>query len=131
MVNALIDMFTSSCLIRKNTKELRGKLLEIGLEYKGRDAHVGSPWLFVNRGVFYEIYPSRPARHYEIVDCKENERLFLAIASIQDRADTNQWMVNIDTNEWYYSLEDYCYKRFLPCRWNKANIQQLKEHFKE
>lgn len=131
MVNELSDMFTSSCLIRKNTKELRDKLLEIGLKYKGSDAHVGSPCLFVNRGVFYEIYPSTPARHYVIVDCKENERLFLAIASIQDRVDTNQWMVNVDTDEWYYSLEDYCYKRLLPTRWYKANIQQLKEHFKE
>lgn len=131
MVNELSDMFTSSCLIRKNTKELRDKLLEIGLKYKGSDAHVGSPWLFVNRGVFYEIYPSTPARHYGIVDCKKNERLFLAIASIQDRVDTNQWMVNLDTDEWYYSLENYCYKRFLPYRWCKATIQQLKEHFKE
>jgi hypothetical protein len=69
--------FIQACLIRKNTEELRNKLSEKGLYYGGKD---GNSWIFVIDGVFYEIYPSKPARHYKIVDCGTDEELFIELA---------------------------------------------------
>lgn len=87
-------MFKYACFINKNTEELRKKLSSLGYEYGGKDRDsLGHSALFTTNGKFYEVYPAKPTRDYKIIDCKENEELFLAIACIRTDTSLNQWFV--------------------------------------
>lgn len=107
--------FSSSCIIRKNTEELRNKLLEMGCEYGGHDSS-SRPYLYCYRGVFYETSARRPSRHERIVECEENEELFLAVAGMRDDTDKGQYFV--DEEGWSIATFGmYCYAGSL-CRSN-------------
>ena len=102
-------MFTTPCFIRKNTKELRDKLIELGYN-RGTDKwHIND-----NRKLFaYQYHMKRFDTPYFVVgdsldltedgllknkfiDCGENEDLFLAIATLRDDSDFGQLFVMKD-----------------------------------
>lgn len=75
--------FTRSCFIRKNTPELRKKLEELGYEYHGKDTLHGTPCgVYCSFGSYFEISGNpKPSRFESIIDCDNNEELFLALAA--------------------------------------------------
>lgn len=129
--------FTTAAFIRKNTLELRKKLERLGyhLHPECIDDDRGN-YLFVNR----EYYLNRPLGYSEelsrSIDCGTNEALFLAIASLRDDTDKNQWFM--DGDKWIL-----CPKIKFSTYWvcndigvnldtiHKATLEELIEHFKE
>lgn len=97
-------MFTQSCLIRKNTKELVDKLEELGYDYAENGAGVWFiplcelSYLAVNlysKGYYMGVNGKWDNSCY---DCGDNEQLFLALSALRDDTDKNQWFT--DGSEW-------------------------------
>ena len=150
-------MFTEKFFIRKNTQELREKLDELGYvntqnwseKSKNKCRMIMCDNNYVSR--YYYNYIERQGKDFfkTFIDCGDNEDLFLAIASIRNDSDINQWFIcTNDYTRWnedcpiyvdyrhlkgeiYYNdeLEDFNDdddKEF----WKKATPNELIEHFK-
>lgn len=86
-------MFTQPCVIRKNTKELREKLRELGYkvpkltETEGRRCGIlcnGKIAIGIPRNG-YEFNLDKYLKDFPyIVDCKQDEELFIRLASMKD-----------------------------------------------
>lgn len=128
-------MKTVSCFIKKNTPELKELLKNLGCIYGGKASEANQPYLYYNCGRYWEVN-SKPARGFEVVDCGDNEELFLAILSIYDCTDMNQWFVSEKGNFVICSGNTFDpYKEGLSledCRlkWHKASIDELITYFK-
>lgn len=145
-------MFTQPCVIRKNTKELREKLRRLGYkvpkltETEGRKygilcnskAAIGIP----KNG--YEFNLDKYLKDFPyIVDCKQNEEVFLALAALRDDTDKNQWFI-YDYNDNWEEVGDFSKKGdFVLCKTDyyyfgtdvrkahKATPQELMEYFRK
>ena len=138
--------FIQPCFIRKNTPELRKKLEELGyippsrIWYDENFAvgtihrdNVGEYIVFKIDDDFERVI----APSYPYIDCRTNEELFIAIASMTD-------------NEYglcdYYIVIDDCNPRYVkgsihralplssaihPSCYRKATVEELIEHFKK
>jgi len=144
-------MFTQRCFIRKNTKELRDRLTLIGYRYGGIDEGYEQESIYCNHGELFEV-DKRPARDFKIIDCGENEDLFLAIAALRDDSDIHQYFIldyNIscasenfkpkgtfilcNRNTWFRDFNkdgnvDMFSSANIPA--HKATLEELIEHFK-
>ena len=129
-------MFTEKCFIRKNTKELQDKLLNLSLKKNTLDDFKGN-CLAVNYGMFisqYRLNELKEYEHNEDIDCGENEELFLAIAALRDDSNEHQWFIwDDDENEgdkWklYDGNSNWSWWIF---EVHKATIEELIEHFKK
>lgn len=69
-----------ACFIRKNTPELKERLKNLGCIYGGKASKANQPYLYYSHGRYWEVN-SKPARGWEVVDCEENENLFLDIVA--------------------------------------------------
>ena len=142
-------MFTTPCFIRKNTPELRKKLEDLGylppskLWYDENFA-ICAFWRDNNgEYLIYEIdddFERIIAPNYPFIDCGENEELFIALASLRDDSDNNQWFVNDygyfemcfnDKVENYLSGEGIRKYRQIDETYHKATVEELIEHFNE
>lgn len=141
--------FTTPAFIRKNTTELRMKLERLGyyLHPECIDDDRGN-YLFVNR----EYYLNRPLGYSEelsrSIDCGTNESLFLAIASLRDDTDKEQFFVTEvrfgSINDPYTIIEKGAFLKCCMDKWkipknkfdsmgipsHKATVEELIEHFK-
>ena len=143
-------MFTTPCFIRKNTPELRNKLEELGYKPFGSvkyewdtgwglstDNRLGEFESFDNNGLENIIKCESPD-YEESIDCGTNEELFIALASLMDDSDINQYFicdkVSFTLGKTYYP-DDYLYYQydefFDKQNWHKATVEELIEHFKE
>lgn len=125
--------FTTPCFIRKNTPELRDKMKELGYVcmygYKIQGIEIFTS-VVGDYGVFFipvsadipEIQINMIENFDSLVDCGENEELFLAIAALRDDTDYMQWFT--DGNNWYKNK--ICDKHY-----HKATVEELIEHFKK
>ena len=85
-------------LHKKNTLELRNKLEELGYEYSGKDTSYGEPKaLYCHYDKYYEC-SQNPTRYHSIVNCEDNEELFIAIASLTNKTDKEQWFIYDSTD---------------------------------
>lgn len=88
-------MFTQSCFIRKNSPELREKLINLGYHVYDLDMNKDSPaeWCTVieSEADYAGIWCKEPANKEKFLDCGENEDLFLAIAALRDDNDFMQY----------------------------------------
>lgn len=123
-----------NCFIRKNTPELKKDLSELGYKYGGRFGNgFNYPFLYCTWGKFYE-YSHRPIE--DSIDCSDNEELFLAILSLSDCSDINQWFVSETGSFVICSAHTFCpYKEGLSlddCKlqWHKASVNELIQYFK-
>ena len=133
--------FLYSCLINKNTLELRKKLENLGYKLKGKFKDFS--FIYCKNG--YYSTPSvneKPPKDYYI-DCGTNEELFLAIAALRDDSDINQWFVYNNTDweneedlkeitfflckEKNVKSEMCCNLLYNDCR--KATVEELIKHF--
>lgn len=142
-------VFKQSCLIRKNTPGLRGKLSD--LCYK-----IATHQYFEERKRGILCIPALAVgvpddctdfnldeylkNNPQIIDCGTNENLFLAIAALRDDSDINQWFVNENKSCWWKCPldefkqdfetsnedENLSYKNF-----HKATIEELINYFKK
>lgn len=135
-------MFTQSCYIKKNTKELREKLKSLG--YKLNHGKTWGEYLVCFKTedtseckfVASPDYDLKNMPNFtNVIDCGENEDLFLAIAKLQDDTDINQWFT--DGRTWKNCMLDKCdidswYRHFGygTTMLHKATIQELIQHFK-
>lgn len=124
-------MFTTPCYIRKNTKELRARLEELGYETLGDNKF---PVMLADDSeitthedeAFFDCLISDP------IDCRTNEALFLALAALRDDTDMGQWFV--DKGNWFLCHQDcveWEYGEGAGIYAHKATPAELVEHFKE
>ena len=111
--------FTTSCFIRKNSKELQNKLADIGYSICRCANFTNAEWLNTlpingtihGKGYFdsdmelpdwtVEKELSRfVSENPKYVDCGENEELFLAIAALRSDSDIHQWFVTDVDQHW-------------------------------
>ena len=131
-------MYTTACFIRKNTKELRDKLGSItGTER----------WLFSLRNgygkyIIHNQYIDSSDNSVEdnkcdLIDCGDNEELFLAIAALRDDSNEHQWFVwdfeegdegKGDRWKLYDNDSNWCWWIF---EVHKATVEELIGHFKK
>lgn len=143
------NMFTQSCLIRKNTEEIRDKIRKLG--YK-----IASKTHFEERrrgilcrsklaiGIPDDCYEFSLDKYLKdnpnIIDCGTNELLFIALAALSDDSDINQWFVH-NTLGFFIECthEEFHLFAFNPFdaldykdtkdEFHKATPQELIEHF--
>lgn len=152
-------MFIQPCFIRKYSKELCEKLEKLGLEivnsnnttldghnYDGKGNHhkieegkAIITYYSSNYGVIYDIdYVTKLNRF----DCETNEELFLAIASLRNDTDKNQWFImdvdiysDINKGDWFKATDIgegfHIGTQIEPLYCHKATIKELIEHFKK
>lgn len=144
-------MFTTPCFIRKNTPELRKKLEDLGykpsypiFQYPEAFKHIAACNFFGSK--YYGISDDEISHHGEIkdaiknrgmIDCGDNEELFIAIASMTD----NEYGLC----DYYIVTDDYKSKyvkgsihRALPISsvihpscYRKATVEEIIEYFKK
>lgn len=146
--------FTTACFIRKNTPELRSKLKELGYDIccctGFKDACWLTTFLFDKEhsvhGIGYldEVEPlplekrlqcfleDNARSEHPVIDCGENEQMFLALAALRDDSDYMQWFT--DGEKWYQNkqnnIEVIRYGAGSPINFHKATVKELIEHFK-
>ena len=142
-------MFIQPCFIRKNTPELRKKLEELGylppskIWYDENFAictiyrdNVGEYFTFKIDDDFERII----APSYPYIDCGTNEELFIAIASLRNDTDVNQWFVmdveiymGINQGDWFIATDrnkgKHIGTQIGPMYCHKATIEEIIEHF--
>lgn len=100
-------MFTQSCIIRKNTKELIEKLEKMGYKYADNGAGI---WLIPLEELNYlgvNLYSRGKYMGQNGLwsntwfDCGTNEELFLALAALCDDTDEGQWFVYPESDYWF------------------------------
>ena len=137
--------FLYKAFIRKNSPELRAKLEDLGYTNGAWETprfHYPylSVWsnpkfgLFKGEGFYMteddyrldgEVWEYKPKE--DVIDCGDNEELFLAVAALRDDTDRCQWftdgkmweMVDSDLPSHYMQLEGH-----------KASLEELINHFK-
>lgn len=140
--------FIQPCFIRKNTAELRRKLESLGYKKGDYPLPVGREDVYDRDIHLYEnSYHFRDSTLYGItnnIDCGTNEELFIAIASLRDDSDINQWFIynsmdciieKLRTIDWFIcnenSIEDCaCYDSSY-LNYHKATVEEIIEHFKK
>ena len=136
-------MFTQSCYIKKNTLELRNKLEELGYKYGGKERTYGeAKALYCHFDRFYECV-QKPSRYESIVNCEDNEELFIAIASLTNKTDKEQWFIydsmdckveQLRDRFWFKceedKVEDHMFYDAMLLNFKKATVKELIEHFK-
>lgn len=142
-------IFKQSCLIRKNTPELRDKLSYLGYKIAKLSETEGRKYgILCNRKVALGIPYDCPDFNLDeylknnprIIDCGTNKELFLALAALRDDSDYMQYFVCgnsfvlCDREGWLdmysvlhsggkYSIEELDNA-------HKATVEELIEHFK-
>lgn len=149
--------FVQPCFIRKNTPELRKKLEELGykpsypiFQYPEVFKHIAACNFFGSK--YYGVSDDEVSHHGEIkdaiknrgmIDCDDNEELFIALSALRDDTDVNQWFIyntignqvgKFETVEWVKCLdvkmEDYFSYDSIYKFMRKATVAEIIEHFK-
>lgn len=128
--------FIQPCFIRKNTPELRKKLEELG--YEPCYQMTINPDLYKNiaacnffGAVYYgeiDTYDGMEddIKNRRIIDCGDNEELFIALAALRDDTAKNQWFV-VD-NLWTKCYDDVPDK-YIQLNGHKASKEEIIKHF--
>lgn len=137
--------FIQSCFIRENTPELREKLIRLGHQICSCCDNE-SGWIFTSHSddihAVHEVekaeFLADVNERQDIIDCRTNEELFLALAALRDDTDNNQWFTN--GKDWALyrdgssgGMLGFDFFNF-PADINnlrKASMNEIVEHFKE
>ena len=139
-------MFTTPCIIGKNTPELREKLESLGYKYSGADGKTLDYIITFPHKALYSIFDKwhiikQPKVFSKWIPCRaDNEELFLALAALRDDNDYMQWFI-CDDNESMFkvnkpnmTMDEFIYNYM--DGWNtdgarKATTEEIIEHFKD
>lgn len=119
--------FTTRCYIRKNTKELRDRLKEIGYKICKCCKDFDDEWLVTipSEG---KVHGCRYRKSEETgIDCGENEELFLAIAALRDDSGAFQWF----SDGVHRMKANRVPSRYMVTNCGKMSASELIEMFKE
>lgn len=129
--------FIQPCFIRKNTPELRKKLEELG--YNRHPSYGDNEYLYLNRGFYHTNVVGYSEEIERMVDCGNNEELFLAIAALRDDTDYMQWFVSQSEKDspkvfikstTHSCTQSLAYIHRWDWRCSKATVEEIMEHFK-
>lgn len=95
-------MFTTKCFIRKNTPELRGKLKKMGYRVCRCAEETTAVYLMAGHGDIHAVHDESvdifenevKSGTCKLVDCGDNEQLFIALAAMRDDTDKDQLFTN-------------------------------------
>lgn len=143
--------FIQPCFIRKNTPEIRKKLEELGYKpsypifiYPKVFKHIAACNFFGSK--YYGVSDDEVSHHGEIkdaiknggmIDCGDNEELFLSLAALRDDTDINQWIIDEanecfgDDDSWMICDKDNMNDRVVYTHYRKATVEEIIEHFKK
>lgn len=140
-------MFIQSCFIRENTPELINKLKNLGYDIEVNDSeciatsHITSKAIGISQNMFDDNNGNRTWNCSNRIDCGINDELFIALASLRDDTDKNQWFVLdedygeldygiLKKGEFHYCKEDKYTNYFPPCfKCHKATTEELIYYF--
>lgn len=150
-------VFIQPCFIRKNTPELRKKLEELGVNYDGFYG-IENECIVNGYGPYNNTYHTLNLNHlpisisyhtrkygymeFKYIDCGTNEELFLALATLRDGTDVNQWFVmdveeymDINQGDWFLATDrnkgKHIGTQIDPMYCHKATVEEIIEHFKK
>ena len=95
-------MFTTKCFIRKNTPELRDKLGKMGYRVCRCTEETTAVYLMAGRGDIHAVHDESvdifedevKSGTCKLIDCGDNEFLFIALAAMRDDTDNDQLFTN-------------------------------------
>lgn len=95
-------MFTTKCFIRKNTPELRGKLEKMGYRVCRCTGEATAVYLMAGHGDIHAVHDESvdifedevKSGTCKLIDCGDNEFLFIALAAMRDDTDKDQLFTN-------------------------------------
>lgn len=95
-------MFKTKCFIRKNTPELRGKLEKMGYRVCRCTGEATAVYLMAGHGDIHAVHDESvdifedevKSGTCKLIDCMDNEFLFLALAAMRDDTDNDQLFTN-------------------------------------
>lgn len=95
-------MFKTKCFIRKNTPELRGKLEKMGYRVCRCTGEATAVYLMAGHGDIHAVHDESvdifedevKYGKCKLIDCGDNEQLFLALAAMRDDTDNDQLFTN-------------------------------------
>ena len=141
------DMFTQKCFIRKNSKELQDKVYRLGHRYGTHLWECTFNTLLIANEEYFRCYDDEWGNADSLImkgyiDCGTDEELFLAIASLRDDTDKNQWFImdidfysDINKGDWFKSTDIGCGfhigTQIEPLYCHKATVEEIIEHFKD
>ena len=140
-------MFTTKCFIRKNTPELRGKLKKMGYRVCRCAEETTAVYLMAGHGDIHAVHDESvdifedevKSGKCKLIDCWDDEQLFIALAAMRDDTDKDQLFTNgID---WAIKREaarglglpgfEYLsFPRDVNTPLHKATIEEIMEQFK-
>lgn len=102
-------MFTTKCFIRKNTPELRSKLKDMGYRVCRCTEETTVVYLMAGHGDIHAVHDESvdifedevKSGTCKLIDCGDNEQLFIALASMRDDTDKDQLFTNGIDWAWY------------------------------
>ena len=145
--------FIQECFIRKNTPMLLDNLQRLGYDICCCCNFHNAVWLetfIMNQNVhgigFFDeefepkgftvddvlkrfLYENENIETDKSIDCQENEELFLAIASLRDDTDKNQWFIDDDGNAQLSSVDVFLNDILIKNNWHKASVEELIKMF--
>ena len=143
-------MFIQPCFIRKKTQELIDKIVAMGYHYPMKYHEIspnlltmpyrGHGWgtLISVENKLIDLALKTQTNQKPTIDCKTNEKLFLALAALRDDTDKYHWffqqdgqLIMCDQN----TLEHFAYvnnsqNSYSRDIWKKATVTDLINHFK-
>lgn len=145
-------MFKIDCFIRKDTPELRQRLIDLGYKICPCSDFEGSIWLSILpingtvHGVgFWDNSGLSPIDTQEkalaqflfdaqsdgSIDCGDNEELFIALAALRDDTAKNQWFVigNKDTGDIWTKCYNDMPDKYVQLNGHKATPEEIINHF--
>lgn len=101
-------MFKTKCFIRKNTPELRGKLGKMGYRVCRCTGETTAVYLMAGHGDIHAVHDELvdifedevKSGTCKLIDCGDNELLFLALAAMRDDTDKDQYFVHDEEIHW-------------------------------
>lgn len=135
--------FLQSCLLRLKTQEIVNKLINLGYEFPAKFHNLQNlvtiPYKGHGWGTLIALKNENVEEFLELnrhntIDCGTNEDLFLALASLKDDNDKNQWFIydgnnpkdyHIQNGDWYICI----FEHNIP-NGHKATVEEIIEHFK-
>lgn len=141
--------FKQGCFIRKNTPELRAQLEKLGYEFSGFYKVDFSVLATTACNSHYscvtDVLMDHPDDHihwrHNRIDCGTNEKAFLAIASLRNDTDRNQWFICkqeyisthsmnlVSPGTWQLNTQFDKLTTSLKNLWRKATAKEIVEHF--
>ena len=142
-------MFIQSAFIRKNSPYLQEKLKEMGYKTDSISVNNGciatssthGSFVVIDESRFDSINPHVTWNNGNRIDCGTNEELFIAIASLRNDSDKNQWFICqeeyisthtmelVKVGTWQMNTQYDKLTYGLKHLWRKASVQELIEHF--